>query len=182
MKKSLFFIMILSLLIMKINAQEISEKDNSLIDNFVKSRIAVTKEMIVSDTLQKVLSGTFYKIDAGYSFTDDGASTAGYIFVIKEGALFVLENTNPSMPTFTSLIRKDFFLKSEINAKYFETALDKIYPISWTAAEYKEHLKINDKWYFIRDKFFDSKSGFIVTVDKNSKILSVGYEMEAIKK
>ena len=46
----------------------------------------------------------------------------------------------------------------------------------------KEHLKKDNKWYFIRDTFFDSKSGYIVSVDPNGKILNIAHELEAIKK
>ncbi|MDQ1296120.1 MAG: hypothetical protein QG611_98, partial [Bacteroidota bacterium] len=81
-----------------------------------------------------------------------------------------------------SLVRTDFYLKSETDAKIFETALDKIYPISDMNKEYKEHLKIDDKWYFIRDKFFDSKSGYIITLDQNSRILNISQSLEAISK
>ena len=87
-----------------------------------------------------------------------------------------------SLSTLLSLVRKDFYLKTEADAKIFETSFDKLYPISWTKAEEKEHLKINNKWYFIRAKFFDSKSGYIVTLDKNSNISDISYNMEAIKK
>jgi hypothetical protein len=174
--------MIFSILIIKINAQEISEKDNSLLDNFIKSKITIIKEKIVSDTLARVFAGTFYKVDAGFKFTDDMTYCSGDLFVIKDGALFVLEGRMDSMLTLVSLVRTDFYLKSETDAKIFETALDKIYPISDLNKEYKEHLKIDDKWYFIRDKFFDSKSGYIITLDQNSKILNISQSLEAISK
>jgi hypothetical protein len=182
MKKSIIYIMIFSFLILKINAQEISEKENSLLDNFIKSKISIKKEKIVSDTLEKVFTGTFYKIDAGFSFGEGGSMCSGTLFVIKEGILIEFESRTDSMSTLLSLIRKDFYLKSEADVKIFETSLDKIYPMSWTNEEYKEHLKINNKWYFVRGKFFDSKSGYIITLDKNSKISNIAYSMEAIKK
>ena len=181
MKKPICLIMIFSMLILKISAQEISEADNSLIDDFVKSHVAVTKEKIISDTLQNVFNGTFFKISAGFNFDENGGST-GYIFAIKGGELFAIENPTVNMPVLSSLVKTDYYLKSETDAKKFETALDKIFPIAWPESDKKEHLKLSNKWYFIRNKFFDSKSGFIVTVDNNSKITDISYEMEAIKK
>ena len=176
--------MILSCLSMKISAQEIPGKDNSLLDNFIKSKISIIKEMIVSDTLAKVFYGTFYKINAGFAFIDPDqlTSSSNEIFNIKDGAILVIESRPDSMSALLSLVRKDFYLKTATNAKVFETCLDKIYPMNDMHMEYKEHLKIADKWYFIRDKFFDSKSGYIVTLDQNSKITKISYSMEAIQK
>jgi len=182
MKKSICLIMTLSFLSINIIAQEIPEKDNSLLDNFIKSKISIDKTQIVSDTLAKVFNGTFYKVEAGFSFTDETSSYTNYIFNIKDGAIFLIESRPDSMNTLLSLVRKDFYLKTAINAKVFETCLDKIYPMNDMHMEYKEHLKIANKWYFIRDKFFDSKSGYIVTLDQNSKITKISYSMEAIQK
>jgi hypothetical protein len=172
--------MIFSFSLLKINAQEISEKENSLLDNFIKSKISITKEKIVSDTLPKVFTGTFFKVDAGFAF-GDGGTFSGLLFVIKDGKMIEYVGRTDSLNTLLSLIRKDFYLKTEADAKIFETSLDKLFPISWTSISEKEHLKLNNKWYFIRAKFFDSKSGYIVTLDKNSNISEISYSMEAIK-
>jgi hypothetical protein len=181
MKKSIIYFLIFSSSILKINAQEISDKENSLLDNFIKSKISITKEKIVSDTLDKAFTGTFFKVDAGFSF-GDGGTFSGLLFVIKDENLIEYVGRTDSLNTLLLLVRKDFYLKTEADAKIFETSLDKLFPISWTSAEYKEHLKIKNQWYFIRGKFFDSKSGYIVTLDKNSNISDIAYSMEAIKK
>ena len=107
---------------------------------------------------------------------------SGDLFSILDGKLFVLGGKSDSMKTVVSLIRKDFFLKNVTDAKNFEMALDKLFPMSSMNENYKEHMKIGNKWFFIRDKFFDSKSGFIVTLDQNSRIQNIGYSLEAIKK
>jgi hypothetical protein len=184
MKKSILFIIILSFLSINLIGQEIPEKDNSLIDNFIKSRISIEKERIAPDTLAKVFNGTFYKINAGFAFIDPDqmTSSSNEIFNIKDGKISVLENTNDSMLTLLSLVRKDFYLKTAINAKVFETCLDKIFPIGDFDLQHKAHMKIANKWYFVRGTFFDSKSGYIVTLDPNSKITNISYSMEAIKK
>jgi hypothetical protein len=184
MKKSVCFIIILSFLSINMIAQEISEKDNSLLDTFIKSRVSIEKERIAPDTLAKVFYGTFYKINAGFAFIDPDqmTSSSNEMFNIKDGKILVLENSSDSMLTLMSLVRKDFYLKTTIDAKVFETCLDKIYPMSDLDRQYKAHLKIANKWYFIRGTFFDSKSGYIVTLDQNSKIKNISYSMEAIKK
>jgi hypothetical protein len=181
MKKPIIYLAILSFSIMRVSAQELSEKENSLLDNFIKSKISIKKEKVVSDTLEKVFTGTFFKVDAGFSF-GDGGMLSGLLFVLKNEKMIENVGRTDSLNTLLSLVRKDFYLKTEADAKIFETSLDKLFPISWTSTEEKEHLKINNKWYFIRAKFFDSKSGYIVTLDKNSNIADIAYDMEAIKK
>jgi|WetSurMetagenome_2_1015567.scaffolds.fasta_scaffold114492_2 hypothetical protein len=184
MRVSICFIIILSFLSVNLSGQEIPEKDNSLLDNFIKSRVCIEKERLDPDTLAKVFYGTFYKVNAGYAFIDPNqmTSSSNEIFNIKDGKISVLESTNDNMLSLLSLVRKDFYLKTAINAKVFETCLDKIYPMSEFDTQLKAHLKIANKWYFIRGTFFDSKSGYIVTLDPNSKITNISYSMEAIKK
>ncbi len=182
MKKNICFTAFFCFLLMNISAQGISEKDNSMLDNFIKSKVSIVKVRIGSDTLAKVFNGTFYKVDAGFAFSDEMSYCSGDLFVIKDGELLVLGGKSDSMKIVVSLLRKDFFMKSEADAKFFEMALDMIYPMSDMNKEYKGHMKIGSKWYFIRDKFFDSKSGFIVTLDQNSRIRNIGYSLEAIKK
>jgi hypothetical protein len=167
---------------MKINAQNTSEKDNSLIDNFMKSKVSINKEKLVSDTLAKVFDGTFYKVDAGFAVSDAMTSCSGGVFNVKNGAISVLDSRNDSMLVLLSLIRKDFYLKTPADGKFFEACLDKFYPVSDLHIKDKERLKIGNKWYFIRDKFFDSKSGYIVTLDQNFRIVNIANELEAIKK
>ena len=181
MKKTIIYLAIFSFSILKVNGQEISDKENSLLDNFIKSKISITKEKIVSDTLEKAFTGTFFKVDAGFSL-GDGGIYSGLIFVIKDDKLIEYVGRTDSLSTLLSLIRKDFYLKTETDAQIFETSLDKLFPISWTSVGEKEHLKIKNQWYFVRGKFFDSKSGYIVTLDKNSNISDISYNMEAIKK
>lgn len=181
MKKSIIYFLIFSSSILKINAQEISDNENSLLDNFIKAKISITKEKIVSDILAKALTGTFFKVDAGF-LLGDGGIYSGLIFVLKDENLLEYVGRTDSLNTLLSLVRKDFYLKTEADAKIFETSLDKLFPISWTTEDEKEHLKIKNQWYFIRGKFFDSKSGYIVTLDKNSNISDIAYRVEAIKK
>jgi hypothetical protein len=184
MKKSISVIIILSFMSIKLIGQDIPEKDNLLLDNFIKSRVSIAKERIDPDTLAKVFYGTFYKVNAGYAFIDPDqmTSSSNDIFNINDGHLIVLESRTDSMLTLLSLVRKDFYLKTPINAKVFETCLDKIYPMSDMDIKNKAHMKIGNKWYFVRGTFFDSKSGYIVTLDQNSRITNISYSLEAIKK
>jgi hypothetical protein len=177
MKNSIIVLAIFCFSILRTTAQELTEKENALLDDYVKSKVATEKEKIVSDTLEKVFSGVVYKVKGGYS-EDNGISyCTESLFIIKGNDLIAFSSHN-----LLSAVRSDFTIKNETDAKIFETALDKIDPIKWGNEELKEHLKKDNKWYFVRAKFFESKSAYIVTIGKDGKISDIGYEMEAIKK
>lgn len=169
--------------LLNINAQETKDNDKILIDNFIKSISIVEKEEIVSDTLAKVFSGKFYLAYMAFNVDGGTASCSDYRLVIKDGKLTELEilSSKKKLDILYSFLQDNFQIKNENDAKIFETALDKIYPLGWSEAEAKERMKIDNKWYFIRGKFFDTKKGFIITLDQNSRISQIDYDLEAIK-
>jgi hypothetical protein len=179
MKKTIIFIILLWFSIMTVIAQTKTQKENSIIDELFKSHLVVNKEKIVSDTLEKVFDCSFYKVDAGFDF-EGGSLCTNNLFIIKDGKLLDYDDRLDSLFNLLKVLRSDFRIKNETDVKIFETALDKLFPISWPDDEKKEHIKKGNKWYFIRGDFFDSKSGYIVTLDPSMKITNIAYDMKAI--
>lgn len=182
MKKALFFIAILSCFGPYIKGQGSSAKDDLMVDNYLKTGILTEKEKIVSDTLSKVFNGTFYKCKTGFHYTEGEEWCSRSIIVINTGKLIEFDNRTDSILPLLSLVRKDFMVKGVNEAKIIETCLKLIYPPSEFSDETHERTKVGNSWYFTRGKFFDYKSGYIVTLDKNSKISNIAYSMEALKK
>jgi hypothetical protein len=177
MKKSITIIAIFSFILMGAGAQEMTEKENTLLDNFLKSKVIGEKEKFVSDTLERVIPGPVYKIRAGFSEADATSYCSEYFFVIRNGSLVDFGTSN-LMP----VLKSGLSIKTEADAKIFETALDKVFPVSWSDEDKKKHIKKANKWYFVRGDFFDFYSGFIVTVDPAGKIIATGYDMKATEK
>jgi hypothetical protein len=180
MKRLIFLLAIICLPFLNTVSQELTVKEKSLLDNYFKSKLTYISDnkKIFSDTLSKVFSDAIYSIQAGFS---DGEG--GYTYNIM--GLYVIKGDVPVKFNIMDLlpaVRRDFSLKGESDAKVFETALDKIKPLDWSNKKYREHLKIDNKWYFVRGKFFDSKSAYIVTIDQSGKITKIDYNDEAIKK
>jgi hypothetical protein len=182
MKKALLLIAILGCFGPYIKGQGSSAKDDLMVDNFLKEGIRIEKEKIVSDTLSKVFNGTFYKCKTGFSFSagDEWCTTS--LIVINAGKLVEFDNRTDSILPLLSLVRKEFIVKGVNEAKIIETCLKLIYPPSEFSDETHERTKIGNNWYFTRGKFFDSKSGYIVSFDKNLRISNIAYSLEAIKK
>jgi hypothetical protein len=182
MKKTLIYLMIFCFPFLKVNAQEIPENDKALIDNFIKSITSVEKVKIESDTLARVFKGSFYTATTVFAVDEGTSSCSEYWFVINNGKLTQLEMTSSKkkLDGLFSLLKENVQIKNESDARIFETALDKIYPISWSEVEAKKHMKTGNKWYFIRGKFFDSVKGFIITLDQNSRITQIDYDLEIV--
>jgi hypothetical protein len=166
-------------------AQEIPATDNLLIDKFMQSIVIIEKENLKSDTLQKVFPCALYKVSQWMIVEKDNSFACGsYIVAIKDGKLIELQqpSTNRTLDVLFSLLSKTFSIKNETDARVFETALDKIYPILIPSDnEFKEHFKKANKWYFVRGGFFDNRSGFVLTMDQKFKITSIEFNMEIIK-
>jgi hypothetical protein len=182
MKKTLLSIAVLCCLILNIKGQGSSGKDDLTVDNYLKAGIKIEKEKIVSDTLSKVFNGTFYKCKTGFSSSEGVTWCSGSLLVMNAGKLIEFDSRTDSILPLLSLVRKEFIVKGVNEAKIIETCLRLLYPPSEFSDEKPERIKMGNNWYFIRGKFFDSKSGYIVSLDKNLRISNIAYSMDAIKK
>jgi hypothetical protein len=177
MKKIIIIIAVLGFTVLNSVAQQLTPAENALLDNYLKSIVTSEREKIVSDTLAKVFPGTILKMKSGFSASDGISWCTETGFLIKNGKL--LEFSRDSLML---ILKSGFSIKSEADAKIFETALDKIYPVSWTDLDMKKHFKKANKWYFSRGDFFDFYSGFEATTDATGKITAVRYDMKVVAK
>jgi hypothetical protein len=185
MKKTLFNLVLCSIPFLGAGGQAIPENDNRLMDSFINSKTTIEKVKMESDTLKKVFRGSFYEITPFFEHINGSSSCGSYKIVINNGVSNEIEATDETKPMsiLFSLLQPGFTIRNETDAKIFEVALDHLYPLSWSdKAEDKKHQKINNKWLFLRGDFFESKKGFVVTLDQSSKITSIDFDLEAVKK
>ena len=184
MKKSLSLLVLFCIPLI-ISAQNIPASDNLLIDKFIQSVTVIEKERLASDTLQKVFPCTLYKVSLWLTVDkDDSFACGSYTVAIKDGKLIELQqpSTNKPLDQMLLILSKTFTVKNETDAKVFEAALDKLYPIIMGSdKEFKEHFKKANKWYFVRGGLFEDRMGFVLTTDQSSKVTAIEYSME-IKK
>jgi hypothetical protein len=184
MKKLTVILLFLWLSAIKISAQGIPAADNALLDKYMKEITKIEKVRINSDTLARVFTGSFYEVTTVFVVKGGSSSSGSFKLIIKDGKMIELEelSTAKKLGILFSLLNPAFRIKNENDAKIFETAIDKLYPLTWSEVKNKEHKKINNKWYFIRGEFFDSKAAIMATIDGTSKITSLDFDLEAIKK
>lgn len=160
-----------------LSAQSSDSQSNKLIEDFVKSNFEVTIEPVEPAVISKVFSGKFYKILVGFVETGSGASSCGsnnYVS-IDGGVVKMIEpvHMDPQCPVLLSLIRKDFLLKDENAAKLFESSLNLIYPVDEKEKQNVKHLRKGSQWIFLRGKFFDDYTAFIVTTAANGAVTGI---------
>ncbi len=184
MKKTIMSLILCGIAFAGVIGQKIPENDAAMIDELINSTITINKVVIESEALAKVFSGTFYRVTPTYNINGGIASCEEYFMVVHNGKVTELENLSETrtLDFLFSLLKKDFTIKSEGDAITFELALDAIYPVDWTVdAEDRKHLQRDGKWLFLRGDFFGSKKGFEITLDQNSGISQIDYDLEAIK-
>jgi hypothetical protein len=76
-------------------------------------------------------------------------------------------------PILMSMIKKNFLLKDENAAKLFEASLNVLYPVDEKEVQNIKHLKKGSQWIFLRGKFFDDYTAFIVTTGTNGIVTKI---------
>lgn len=184
MKKTIVSLIICGIAFAGVSGQTIPEIDAAMIDEMINSTITIDKVSIESEALAKVFNGTFYRVTPTYNHRGGIASCEEYFMVVYDGKVTELEDVSETktLDFLFSLLKKDFTIKDESEAKIFESALDSIYPVDWSVdAADKKLMEQDGKWLFLRGDFFGSKKGFVITLDQNSGISQIDYDLEAIK-
>lgn len=179
--KKLSCSLIALMFILNICAQTIAPESQKLIESFVKSNIDVQLADVDQAKVSKVFTGTFFKINIGFIEPGSGVSTCGsdnYINV-NGSEVNMIEPVHMDLecPVLMSLIRKDFLLKDENGANLFEAALNVLYPLDEEEIQNVKHLHRDLQWIFLRGKFFDDFTAFIVTTGPDGAVTKIELEL-----
>jgi hypothetical protein len=175
--KNLIISLIVFLFAASLSAQTIDSQSQKLIEAFVKSNIDIKSETIDQAAVSKVFTGKFCKIMVGFIESGAGSSSCGdnnYVN-INETTIKMTEGIHMDLecPILISLIKKDFLLKDENAAKLFEASLNVLYPVDKKEVPNIKHLKKGPQWIFLRGKFFDDYTAFIVTTGTNGIVTKI---------
>lgn len=168
-----------SILLLSFSAfsQSVDATSQKMIDAFVRNNTAVNTEAVDPAAVSKVFTGKFYRIEVGFVEAGSGFSNCGsFNYVNINGSEVKMTeaiHTDLDCPNLVSMIRKDFLLKDENAAKLFEAALNAIYPVEEDEAKDMKHLKKGTQWIFVRSKFFDDYTVFVVTTAANGAITKI---------
>jgi OOP family OmpA-OmpF porin len=152
--------------------QKAAIDEKSMLDKYLLSRFVVHKKKIDSEDVGKVFSGVFQEVQAGFGDDEGTSYCRDRIVNIKDSKIVFVKKYGENILLF---LRDDFLLSSEEEALSFNYALHELVATR-SGMMNPEFLKKENKWYFIRDEYSESKGGFVVTVDQKSKIVSMDYE------
>jgi len=175
--KKLICSLIAPMFIVTLFAQTIPPENQILIESFVKSNIDIKLEAFNQNNVSKVFSGTFYKLNIGVIETGSGSNQCGsdnYVNV-NGSSVNMIEPIHMDLecPVLMSIIKQDFFLNDEMKAKLFEAALNDLYPVDEKEVKNVKHLRKGSQWIFLRGKFFDDYTAFIVTTGSTGAVIKV---------
>ncbi len=165
-------------------ADPLTDEESKALEAEVMRRITTEAKKVESEALGKAFAATFYEVDVKVS-QGSSSQTVG-LQLARVGGQFVdvdKPTTNQSTPWLLKMLRPEFRLTSEADAKVFEAALDAIYPIHTFGDKESPKAIRNEgsKWIFVRGTFFDDVSGYIVTTDEEGVVTAVDYSLR-IKK
>ena len=164
-------------------AQDLTADERAAVEAEVHKRIKVTSEKMTSPVLPRVFSPTFIEVKVKI-MSPDGSTMTHDFTMAKSGDGFIdLEDptTNMAMPNLQKAMRKDLRIKTDVDAKVVEQALDVLHPISGFGGRDKAFKAIrhaDNVWTFVRGKFFKERKGFVVTTDDTGAVKEVRYSLD----
>jgi len=173
--KNVVLYLIIFLFSCSLNAQEIDAGSAKLIEDHIKSRLNIEKELINPQAVEKVFYGTFYKVGPGFFFPDGYGGCIEYYLNLNDGKVTELQKLgyDMEMKELLALLRKEFRLKDEAGAVIFETALNALFPVDEKDKPDVRHMKKNNQWIFLRGKFFDDDTAVIVSVNPDGTVSKI---------
>jgi len=177
--KNIILCILISLFPLALFAQSVPANDKALIDKFIVSISYNKVEPVAPDALSKVFIGKFYLVNPGFKLLSGSVTCTDFHFNANNNTLIQLEelSEDKTLPILLSLVKKEFILKDENAASFFESAINGIYPFDNKDKDQIKHLKKNDTWVFIRGKFFNDLMAMIVSTDSNGKITEIQFKL-----
>ncbi len=179
--KKLIFPLVSLLFAAGLSAQTVDSESQKLIEAFVKSNIDIKMEAVNPEDVSKVFTGNFFKIEVGFVETGTGASSCGSSdYVSINGTTVKMPEAvhmDLECPVLLSLVKKDFMIKNDNDAKLFEAAMNTIYPVEKSEIPNVKFLHKGSQWIFLRGKFFDDYTAFIVTTGEDGSLKKIDLKL-----
>ncbi|HLP73419.1 MAG TPA: hypothetical protein VK155_10995 [Bacteroidales bacterium] len=162
-----------------LTAQDITQEHNKLIDDHLQSKLSIEKEPVKSPDISKVFAGSFYKvrIDFIYQYENSVQSYGCHdCYVnITNGKLteFQQLSSDGELKELLSMLKSEFRIRNEADAKVFEAALNALYPVDQKDVANIKHMNKAAQWIFIRGKFFDDNTAVIVSVAPDGRLSKI---------
>ena len=157
-------------------------KSESIIDRISKDvleQVSVKITSVHSESIKSVFSPDFYRVKLCINSPGSPYLELNYAFVyeLKNKLNYLQMPTgDQTIPQCLKIINKKFRLTENSNsALVLEKALNIIEPVSTKGNKMKKIKCEDNKWTFIRSKFFNNYSGYVFYTDDEGKVTKVEY-------
>ncbi len=156
-----------------------SKNDSTDISKYLYNQLDYHQTRLSCYALDSISSIEFYSTKMNFPTGDGGYIPTEY-FLCKTGDSFKKVISSPELlcaNEFIQSIKSNIIIKGINDALKFQEILDAV-DIRNNFNGDKEIFKIDDAWYFIRDKFFEDYEMFVVHVSTKGKIEAIEYKKE----
>ncbi|MDD4673096.1 MAG: hypothetical protein PHI03_09180 [Bacteroidales bacterium] len=163
--------------------QSVSNSETELVLNYIKNS---SNASFGVDTLEtprlNALNANLFAYSIIHTYEQDGFSGSklhsGMFVLEHNGTMQHIESIReiPCTKLFKQIANAQITLVTNDDALLLEELLDEIIPAK--DEEVKSFYKEGDNWLFVRDTFFNDKSGYAVEVDTNGKIAAISYKLK----
>jgi hypothetical protein len=129
----------------------------------------------------KVFAAPIYKVTITIDMGDGATSGDGLVAARVDDKFVPVSRpgSDGDCPAIQKMIRPDFKLVSDDDAKTVQAALDAVYPILGDQDKAAEKITHSgNEFTFSRGKFFDKLMGFVLTTDASGTVTGVKYVLK----
>jgi hypothetical protein len=162
-------------------AKDLTADEQAFFDKNISAVVKITPSRLDDPAMDKVFAAPFYEVTIEVK-GGDGSTTTYKLMVARVGSGLASQDrpsSDADLPDFQKMIKPDFKLKIDDDAKTFQQALDAAYPIVGDddkKAEAFQHT--GNQWVFIRGVFFNKHLGYVVQTNDDGTIASVKFSLE----
>jgi hypothetical protein len=173
--------MLLALAPLRSRADGLSAEDQAFFDKHSSDVVQLDAKRLDLPAFVKVFSTPFYTVRVTIKQSDGDMNNDIVVARVDDKLVCVgRPSSDVDLPEFVKMIKSDFKLKTDDDAKTMQTALDAAYPIIGSDDDKKaEAFKhVGDQWIFIRGNFFQDKMGYVFDVDADGTIKSTKFKLK----
>ena len=160
---------------------ELTADEKAFLDQHVSDLVKIEYARLSDPAVVKVFATAFYTLNVDIDVGDGGTSANSAIVARQDDKLVSIHrpSTDGDCPAILQMIRPDFRLKTDNDARVVQAALDAVFPIIGSSDQKAKNFKhAGHQWKFIRGEFFDAKMGFLVTTDNSGAVTGVQFVLK----
>ena len=155
--------------------------DKAFFEKHFSDVVKIDPVRVSDPAVIKVFATPFYTLNVSIDDGQGGTNQSSVVVARQDDRLVSVSRpgTDGDHPEILQMLRPDFRLKNDSDARVFQAALDAVYPIIGNSDQKAKGFKhAGPQWKFVRGDFFEAKMGFLVTTDKSGAVTSVTYVMK----